>query len=84
MAGLLSMAGGTPAWDEGLVILASGSVTLPGRDPLSWLSAAVTNTEHRPERDLCVVPADPVPAVLALFPPAHSALALQVKPLLIA
>lgn len=80
MAGPLSMAGSTPPWDEGLVSLALGAVMLPGRDPFSWLSSAVTDTEHSPERDLCIVPADPVPAVLTLLPPVCSALAPQVKP----
>lgn len=71
----LSMADSTPAWDEGLVSLALGAATLPGRDPFSWPSAAVTDTEHYPERDLCVVPADPGPAVLTLLLPVCSALA---------
>lgn len=75
MAGPLSMAGSTPAWDEGLVHVALGATTLPGRNPLSWPSAVVTDTKHHPERDLCVVPAAPVPAVLALLPPVHSAIA---------
>lgn len=84
MAGPLSMAGSTPAWDQGLVSPALGAATLPGRDPLSWQSAAVADTEHRPERDLWVVPADPVPAVFALLPPVPSALAPRVKSLLVA
>jgi len=75
MAGPLSVASSTPARDEGLVVPALGAAVLPGRDPLSWPSAAVTDTEHQPERDLCVVPAGPIPAVLVLLPPRCSALA---------
>lgn len=63
MVGPPSMAGSTPG--QGPANPALGVTTLPGRDPFSWPSAAVT--EHHPERDLCVVPVDPVPAVLALL-----------------
>ena len=71
-------------WDKVLVSPALGAATLPGRDPLSCQSAAVTDAEHHPERDLCVVPPDPVPAVLALLPPVHSVLSPRVNPLLVA
>lgn len=71
----LSIASSTPAWDKGLVIPALGAAILPGKDPLIWHRAAVTDTEHRPKRALFVVPVDPVPGVLALLPPVHSALA---------
>lgn len=62
MAGPPSVAGSTPG--RGPTNVTLGAARLPGRDPFSWPSAAVT--EHHPVRDLRVVLVGPVPAVLVL------------------